>query len=42
MLFRSLVISFPTDAAGAIASISGCVGNRTVHLQTAAPWAPQG
>jgi pimeloyl-ACP methyl ester carboxylesterase len=37
-----LVISFPTDAAGAIASISGRVGNRTVHLQTAAPWAPQG
>ena len=38
----ALVISFPTDAAGAIASISGRVGNRTVHLQTAAPWAPQG
>ena len=37
-----LSISFPTDAANAMATISGRVGNRTVHLRTAAPWAPQG
>ena len=37
-----LIISFPTDAANAMATISGRVGNRTVHLRTAAPWAPQG
>ena len=37
-----LVISFPTDVAGATATISGRVGSRSVHLQTAAPWAPQG
>jgi pimeloyl-ACP methyl ester carboxylesterase len=37
-----LVISFPTDTAGAIATISGRVDGRTVRLETAAPWAPQG
>jgi hypothetical protein len=37
-----LVISFPTDVAGAIATISGRVDGRTVRLETAAPWAPQG
>ncbi len=37
-----LSISFPTDVAGAIATISGRVGGRTVRLETAAPWAPQG
>jgi hypothetical protein len=37
-----LSISFPTDAAGAVATISGRIDNRSVRLQTAAPWAPQG
>jgi hypothetical protein len=37
-----LVISFPTDIAGAIATISGRVDGRNVRLQTAPPWAPQG
>jgi hypothetical protein len=37
-----LGVSFRTDAAGAIATISGRIGARTVHLQTPARWAPQG
>ena len=37
-----LRVSFATDATGAVATISGRVGQRTVHLQTPAPWAPQG
>jgi pimeloyl-ACP methyl ester carboxylesterase len=37
-----LRVSFATDAAGAVATISGRVGRRTVHLQMPAPWAPQG
>ena len=37
-----LRVSFATDAKGAVATISGRVGQRTVHLQMPAPWAPQG
>jgi pimeloyl-ACP methyl ester carboxylesterase len=37
-----LRVSFPTDVAGAVATISGRVGGRPVHLLTPAPWAPQG
>lgn len=37
-----LHVSFRTDVAGAVATISGRVGARAVHLQMPAPWAPQG
>jgi hypothetical protein len=37
-----LRVSFATDATGAVATVSGRVGQRTVHLQMPAPWAPQG
>ncbi|MGH3140606.1 MAG: alpha/beta fold hydrolase [Gaiellales bacterium] len=37
-----LDVSFTTDATGEVATISGRVEQRTVHLQMPAPWAPQG
>ena len=38
----ALEISFRTDAAGALATISGQVGGGGFHVVTLAPWAPQG
>ncbi len=37
-----LHVSFPTDTAAALATISGRIGPRGVRLVTDAPWAPQG